>query len=777
MRNIFTIPAFGLRGRLVLWAAFGTGAAVVAGVAIFYFAGLSSIQGTLGQTYCQIASSVVDEFETDVERESNRVANIATDVLTTEVLFEATSIYHNRDDYWKLQRQSTRALEWKEEYPDGKLARFLHIGLSRRLNVLAGLNGDKVVRFAVYDEYGVLVAASSFPPEGTAADERWYTAAQNQDNHFLLFDTQWADSHQQLIVATPVWGGVDVVGYVVATFNLGELAANAESKSFGQSGEVFLVDYAGVPLLKNLRSFLVSAMSHKPAPENQIFSKGRELPAYWMTLEEGDEWLSWERLLCVAPLSGINAHRVQFGLPPWAAIITQSPSESYASLQKSLGSFAVAGVIGVLFSIIGAAVIAWHIATPLKDLRDGVQRFAKGERDHPVNVSSSDEVGELAQEFNRMMRRVTASENELRTFAQGVEAAADAIIMTSLDGVIYYANTAFQRITGYSPEEVIGKSPSMLRSEDTPDSTYQEMWRAIEEGGSWRGELANRHKDGRSYRVDLTISPVMDDDGQSIALLGVHRDITLAHEYQDRLEREVFERTREIRDTQGLTAMGRMASMVAHDLRNALSTVKMNLQILSRRKDGKVAPNEHEHWGMARDQVSYMEAILSDMLSYARPDKLNRDWCDLPPIIDEALISESHRMSGSGIEFVYKPDQNLPKVNCDRPKLLAVLRNLIGNAIQAMASGGELKVECWMVIGEDIPSLQIAVSDTGKGIPTEVLGDVFQPFFTTRAKGTGLGLAIVKRIVEQHGGTVEVDSDQRYGTTIRFTLPVNSDRP
>lgn len=768
-------PSFGLRGRLVLWAAIGTGTAVIAGVAIFYLAGLSSIQSTLGQTYCQIASRVVDQFENDFRRESTKVANLATDVLTTEVLIEQGAVYRNRDEYWVSQRQSVRHEEWLNRYPDISLVRVLHKGLSRRLNVLAGLNSDVVVRLSVFDANAILVAASSLPPVGTAMNERWYKIAKKQSNHFLLSETEWVNGHQQLVFATPVWGGIEIVGYVVAHYDLGNLTAKVENNSFGRSGEVFLVDYAGVPLLKAPRSFLVSAMSQKPKLKNTIFTEGQNKSAYWLVINEDEGWPSWDRLLCVAPLSGVNTHREPFGLPPWGAIITQAPDESYAGLQKSLGTFAVAGVVGIILSIVGAAVIAWHIASPLKELQGSVLRFARGERDQPVDVTSNDEIGQLAGEFNRMMSRVTQSENKLRTFAQGVDTAADAIIMTDLNGVIYYANTGFEQITGYSAEEVIGKSPGISRSEETDPSTYQEIWATIERGNSWRGELSNKHKDGHNYRVDLTISPVIGSDGKTIAYLGVHRDITLAHEYQDRLEREVVERTREIRDTQGLTAMGRMTSMVAHDLRNALSTVKMNLQILSLRQRENKLQEEQEHWGMARDQVSYMEAILSDMLSYARPDKLKCDWYDLPQIINEALIAESQKMDASEISFVYEPTTGLPKVYCDRIKILAVLRNLIGNAIQSMSAGGELSVDCQMIIGGDTPSLQVSVRDTGKGIPEEIINDVFEPFFTTRAKGTGLGLAIVKRIVEQHGGSIEVDSDQSHGTVMRINLRVNYD--
>ena len=760
----------------MLWAAFGTGAAVLIGVAVFYFTSLSSVQRTLGQIYCQIASKAVSQFENDFDRETIKISRIATDVLTTEVLIEVGEVYQGRDDVWIKNRQTTRARAWLESKTAKEKVKFLHNRLSRRLNLLAGLARVKIFRIAVYDINGLLIATSSLPEKGVAFEESWFQTAKKQNAHFLQTENFAIDGGQHLRLVTPVWGGINIVGYVVATYDLNVLASKVEKNGFGQTGEVFLVDNKGVPLLKIPRLFLVTGMSQKPKPENSIFYNDQTVPAYWVTIKEGDGMLSWDRLLCAAPLAEFNVHRVQFGLPEWSVIITQDPSESYAGLQKSLGTFAVVGSLGVLLSIAGAAIIAWHIASPLKELQAGVRRFAKGERDHPVKVVGNDEIGELAIEFNRMMRRVTASENELRTFAQGVETAADAVIMTDLDGVIYYANSGFQKITGYGADEVIGKTPAILRSDETKDGVYQEIWNALGKEKSWRGELSNKRKNGENYPVDLTISPVTGDDGKVIAYIGVHRDITLSHDYQDRLEREVYERTKEIRDTQGLTAMGRMASMVAHDLRNALSTVKMNLQILSGREKPNARPDEVEYWDMAQGQVSYMEAILSDMLSYARPDKLNCEWCDLLRVSNEALISETHKMKSSGITFACKVDDDLPKVFCDRAKILAVLRNLIGNAVQAMSSGGELKIDCRLSRGKKQKAVIIEVSDTGGGIKKENVADIFEPFFTTRTKGTGLGLAIVKRIIDQHGGHIKVDSDQGTGTSIRVTLKVDFNR-
>jgi PAS domain S-box-containing protein len=419
---------------------------------------------------------------------------------------------------------------------------------------------------------------------------------------------------------------------------------------------------------------------------------------------------------------------------------------------------------------LGGAFIAWHIASPLRELQDGVRSFARGERGQLVRISTGDEIGELAAEFNRMAERVTASEQELRAFAQAVEDAADAIIMTKPDGTIYYANPAFETVTGYSREEVRGQKPSILRSMDTPREIHESLWAAVRCGRPWRGELTNRRKEGELYPVDLTVSPIRDKHGNVVALLGIHRDISLARGYQQKLEHEVEARTREIADTQSLAAMGRMASMVAHDLRNALSTVKMNLQILFRRHSDSTDV-ENEHCRMGLDQVRYMEEILRDMLSFARPEALRADWYDLPPIIDDALVVFSHEIAERDVRVVREDSRGLPKVYCDRTKSTEVLRNLIQNALHAMPDGGTLTMGVRLVLGAPEPMVQVFVRDTGEGIPDDVLPNVFEPFFTTRTKGSGLGLAIAKRIIDQHGGEVRVESEVGSGTMVSFSLP------
>ena len=319
-------------------------------------------------------------------------------------------------------------------------------------------------------------------------------------------------------------------------------------------------------------------------------------------------------------------------------------------------------------------------------------------------------------------------------------------------------------------KEALGQNPSILKSGKTPEKTHAELWGTVLAGKPWRGEVWNKRKNGEVYPAELTVSPIHDENGNTISYIGIQRDITLSHAYQEELEKEVEARTKEIADTRSLTVMGRMASMIAHDLRNALSTIKMNLQILNRKHDTVDDP-EHEHCQIGLDQVRYMEEFLSDMLSFARPEKLQSDWNDVNQIVEEALSAVSHSIEEHSIVVFHEMEPGLPKAWCDHFKILAVLRNVIDNAINALPDGGSLTISTRLQMQSPDPALWIEISDNGRGIEADILPDVMQPFFTTRTKGTGLGLAIVKGIIDRHGGNINITSKSGQGTQVSFTLP------
>ncbi|GAB6051800.1 hypothetical protein JCM17960_06200 [Magnetospira thiophila] len=227
---------------------------------------------------------------------------------------------------------------------------------------------------------------------------------------------------------------------------------------------------------------------------------------------------------------------------------------------------------------------------------------------------------------------------------------------------------------------------------------------------------------------------------------------------------------RESARSKELAALGRMSAMVAHDLRNALSSVKINLQILS--QESREDDAQQQKYDISLNQVHYMENILQDLLSFARAEPPRADWCEMSEIVQTATVTLLPMAAEKGGQFVTRNLETLPRVRCDRTKMIQLFQNLIDNAMNAQPEGGEVQILGQLVPGAEGPEVRIDVTDHGIGIADDVRAQLFEPFFTTRTKGTGLGLAIVKRIVEDHGGQVEVTSRVGQGTTMTVVLPV-----
>jgi len=228
--------------------------------------------------------------------------------------------------------------------------------------------------------------------------------------------------------------------------------------------------------------------------------------------------------------------------------------------------------------------------------------------------------------------------------------------------------------------------------------------------------------------------------------------------------------------TKELAVVGRMAAMVAHDLRNALSSVKVNLHTLesSCRHPGH---QRELQWGLANDQIGYMEAVLSDMLTFARPEEPDFDWQDMTSILSAAAISVELRAADKRVEIGPVSLPPLPAVWGDRTQLIRLFRNLIENAVQALEPGGSIQFTARVAASDLGTEVVIEVADDGEGIPTEKQELLFEPFFTTRTTGTGLGLAIVKRIVDQHRGRVDFHTRLGEGTVFLIALPTEPMHP
>lgn len=361
-------------------------------------------------------------------------------------------------------------------------------------------------------------------------------------------------------------------------------------------------------------------------------------------------------------------------------------------------------------------------------------------------------------------------EDQLRKLSRAVEQSASIVIITDDKGSIEYVNPKFTQVTGYTLDEVSGHNPRTLKSGETSQEEYQNLWRTITSGGEWRGEFHNRKKSGEMYWESASISPIRNASGRISHFIAVKEDIT----ERKRLEAEVQARNLDLLKHRELSAIGRLANMVAHDLRNPLSSVKMALQILRRQAHPHLGEQARELMQIAMDQIRYMEAILTDLLTYSRPDALKPEWISLDKLLDTTLSSLQKQVGESRVAVRTHYQSGVPTVHADPVKLRQAFSNLIVNAVQASESrdgpAPEVAINVHLALVESGARVQIEVLDNGPGIAPEMTGKLFEPFFTTRAKGTGLGLAIVKRIVDQHGGEVALENLPGQGARAVVTL-------
>ncbi|MCU7905372.1 MAG: PAS domain S-box protein [Candidatus Thiodiazotropha sp. (ex Epidulcina cf. delphinae)] len=362
------------------------------------------------------------------------------------------------------------------------------------------------------------------------------------------------------------------------------------------------------------------------------------------------------------------------------------------------------------------------------------------------------------------------AETDLLKLYQAVEQSPSVVIITNDHGLIEYVNPKFTEVSGYESQEVLGQNPRFLKSGETSQKEYKSLWNTVLEGGEWRGEFHNRRKNGELYWEGAVISAIRNTAGKITHFLAVKEDITV----RKRLESEVEQQNRDLARSETLAAMGRMASMIAHDLRNPLSSVKMTLQILGKQLDMDVDAEVKGLCNASLEQIRYMEEILSDMLTYSRPDALKLEWLTIDKIIDMSISLSQRRIDEYKIKLITNYHPGLPTLHADATKLRQVFSNLISNAAQATESSSDpmVVIDVMLELGMEGTAIRVEISDNGCGVIEEERDKIFEPFFTTWAKGTGLGLAIVKRILDQHQANISVTQNIPSGSCVTVVIPV-----
>jgi PAS domain S-box-containing protein len=347
------------------------------------------------------------------------------------------------------------------------------------------------------------------------------------------------------------------------------------------------------------------------------------------------------------------------------------------------------------------------------------------------------------------------TEETLRTQTAALESAADAIAITDSGGTIIWANQAFSALSGYSTAELVGENPRLLKSGVQDEAFYHSLWGTITDGRVWHGELVNRRKDGSLWQEEMTITPVPDEAGRIAHFIAIKRNVTEHRQLEEQL-----------RHSQKMEAVGRLAGGVAHDFNNVLQAMVAQLALLrSSHSDASAMRSTIDELDQ---QVRRGASLTRQLLLFSRRETTRFERFDINDVIRDAA-GMLRRLVRENIRLVVDPSPDELPAEADRAQLEQVLMNLAVNASDAMPTGGILTIRT----GGREASVWFTVEDTGHGIPEAIRDRIFEPFFTTKgpSQGTGLGLSVVHGIVTKHGGTILFDSEAGRGTLFRVTLP------
>ena len=351
-----------------------------------------------------------------------------------------------------------------------------------------------------------------------------------------------------------------------------------------------------------------------------------------------------------------------------------------------------------------------------------------------------------------------------------VDSSQDAIIGKNLDGIVTHWNKGAEHIYGYTAEEVIGKSIAILAPPERADEIPQ-ILETVRGGKSVEHfESVRLTKDGRRLNVSITVSPIRDAEGKIVGASTIARDITAQKRAEDQL-----------RQSQKMEAVGRLAGGIAHDFNNILGIITACTELLQGRiKPGSVPP---EYLDNIREAAKRGATLTRQLLVFSRRQSTQTEMLDVNERLRE-LSKLLRPLMGDDVEVSLQARSTSAIVELDPSHLDQVVVNLAVNARDAMPNGGKLIVETAAVDFDEAFARQhppmsagsyvmLAISDKGCGMDQATLTRIFEPFFTTKelGKGTGLGLATVYGIVQQSRGYIFVYSEPGHGTTFKIYLP------
>lgn len=431
----------------------------------------------------------------------------------------------------------------------------------------------------------------------------------------------------------------------------------------------------------------------------------------------------------------------------------------------------LAVIVGVLFGLgVSAAVVR-----PTVHLTEAVRRIREGNLDERVTIKSSDEIGEMAKEFNSMLSRLRAYEEAMRgkIIAEQekaltiIKAIDDGVILTNDRQEVVMINPATEAIFGRSSREVVGRD--LFDVTEQPEIVSM-VSKALESGHAPHNRTVIKEVDGEERFFDVEVVPLQlatpetrdeaaADASRTSGAAILLKDVT----YFKRLEKMKSD----------------FLSDVSHEIRTPLTSISMGIGLLRESKNLAELEREAELLGIVEDETERLATLVDELLELSRFEsgraRLEFQKVPFGFFLERATAPFLPQAESQNVELRTDVVGGLPEVRMDPDKVQSVIANLLTNALRYTPTGGKIEVKVF-VRNEEVG---VSVSDTGPGIPAEFKEKVFDRFFQMKGRPggkAGLGLPISKAIVEAHGGRIWVESEEGKGSTFTFTLPIAGPR-
>lgn len=456
---------------------------------------------------------------------------------------------------------------------------------------------------------------------------------------------------------------------------------------------------------------------------------------------------------------------------------------SEARLARTISQFtaAIVAITCIVLLAAGAlaAAVSWVVTQPVRDLTEAAQKIRDGELGQQVAATTKDELGDLVESFNQMSNELLRQHQALKDRNRGIRIAQEqvaqerdklrAIIDGMVEGVIFVdaedrislCNESAGRIWQGTASELLGQPLLECHPPDVRPMVTEILSQARDRPGFAVAHTMKLRKGSclSSY------SSVHREDGRYLGLVLLSLDIServALEQEHERLRDELFQHEK-------MALIGQIAASVAHELNTPLSTILLRAQLLRRQRvdDGELSDLE-----VVESEAQRCRRIIDSLLGFARRSEGTMSRTDLQSLVHQSLSLLENDLTRRGVSVETDYASDGAAIRADGGQILQVLMNLVTNARDAMPEGGRLRIATAVPSGSG--TVVIHITDEGCGMEPNVLEKAFDSFFTTKppGKGTGLGLAICERIVEEHSGRIEIQSEPAQGTTVTVRLPM-----